>query len=400
MTAALCILLPLALAGLLPWTPGARRVALGCAVLDLVLAASLPWTGSVLGGWLLPEPLVVLVMVLTGFAWAMAIALEPASRSAAILVSLLNLALLSDGAGLTVAALGGAGVASVFCLRQAQPGALLAAAAAGMGLAVFGTVLLYAGTSPVLGHGWSALSWSALPQGGAGVNGMALGTGFVLVLLGSGISCVLAPLWAASGVAVLPRGLAVLAGPLGGAWLVVALRLRGVLDGSGQAIAPGGLLLAVGLAGLLVALLCLRSREAALPAAWVAVLAAVLVGFGVGGAAATGAGLLHLTLGCLALTAAGTGSRIGLAALAGLPPLGVFASGFALVTGAAGRNAPVAALLGVGLFGVAAMALRSLPPAGAGSRLGWVGVGLTLVGAWAMPPTITAWIQGIAAAAR
>ncbi len=400
MIAALCIALPLVLAALLPWGPVAWRLPLGCAVLVLALAASLPWTGSVAGGWLLPEPLVVHVLVLTGFAWAMASALEPGSRSLALLVGLMSLALLSDGAGVTVAALGGAGLASVFSLRAEAPGPLLAATAAGMGLALFGTVLLYAGAVPALGRGWAALSWSALPEAGSRANGLALGTGFVLVLLGTGVSCVLVPLCGALRAVALPRGLAMLCGPLGGTWLVVALRLRGVLDANVHALTPAGLLLAVGVAGLAVALLCLRSRDAAVPAAWLAVVAAVFVGFGIGGAAATAAGLLHLTLGCLALTAAATGSRLGLATLAGLPPLGVFASGFALVTGAAGRNAPVAVLLACALFGVAALALRSLPPAGAGVRLGWVGVGLTLLGAWAMPPAITAWIQGIAAAAR
>ncbi len=399
MTAALCIALPLALAALLPWSPSSRRLPLGFALLDLALAASLPWTGSGLGGWLLPEPLVVLVLVLAGSAWCMASALAPPDRATTLLVGLLNLALLSDGAGLTVAALGGAGVAAVVALRQPAPGPLLSAAAAGMGLAVFGTVLLYVGAVPALGRGWVALSWSALPEAGR-ANGMALSTGFVLILLGSAVSCLLVPVSAALGVAAMPRGLASLSGPLAGAWLVVALRLRGVLDGAVHAVAPGGLLLAAGLAGLAVALLCLRSQEASLPAAWLAVVASVLVGFGIGGVAATGAGLLHLTLGCLALTAAAAGSRLGLAALAGLPPLGVFASGFALVTAVAGRDAPVAGLLALALFGVAALALRRLPPAAAGSRLGWVGVGLTLVGAWAMPPAVAAWLQGIAAAAR
>jgi hypothetical protein len=130
-----------------------------------------------------------------------------------------------------------------------------------------------------------------------------------------------------------------------------------------------------------------------------AVFGAVLIGFGVGGAAATGAGLLHLSLGCIALTAAATGSRLGLASLAGIPPLGIFASGFALITDVMARSGWAAASLGLGLFAVAVLALRDLP-APAEPRLGWVGVALALAGAWAMPPFLTAWIQGIAATAR
>ena len=400
MIGGLCIVLPLALAALVPWVRGVRALSLGCAVLYLALAVSMPWTGSSLGGWLLPDPLVVHVMVLTGFAWLMANGLEASQAPLALLVGLVSLALLSDGAGLTAIAAGGAGIAAVFCLRLAAPGPLLAAAATGAGLAVFGTVLLYVGTAPAIGPGWSALRWSALSDLGAGANGMALSAGYGLMMLGLGVSCGLTPIWAMWSGAILPRGLAMLAGPLGGVWLVVALRLRGVLDGSGHAIAPGGLLLTVGLAGLGTALLCLRERGGTVAACLIAVFGAVLVGFGTGGAAATDAALLHLTLGCLALTAAATGSRIGLAALAGLPPLGVFASGFALVMDAAGWSAVLATILGCSLFGVAALALRRLPPTGQDARLGWIGVGLALVGAWAMPPAIAAWLQGIAAAAR
>lgn len=400
MIGVLCIVLPLLVAAALPWTPGARWLSLGAAALDLVLAASLPWTGSTLDGWLLPEALVVLVMVLTGFAWVMASLATTVPVSVAALVGLLNLALLVDGAGLTAVALGGAGVVAVLGLRLAERGPLLAAAASGAGLAVFGTLLLYVGTLPALGPGWAALSWSALPGASARATAMPLSAGFVLLLLGSGVSCLLVPLWAALRGATLPPALAMLAGPMGGAWLVTALRLRGVLDGHPRVIAPGAFLLAAGLAGLVLSVVCLRRPAALLPAASLAVFAVVLVGFGIGGAGATQAALLHLTLGCLALTAAGTGARLGLAALAGLPPLGVFASGFALIAEAASRNGIVAAILALGLFVVAALALRVVAPGGPDARLGWVGVGLTLVGAWAMPPAITAWLHGIAAAAR
>ncbi len=399
MIAAACILLPFALAGALPFVPHARWLSLACAVLDLALSASLPWTGDGLGGWLLPDSLVVLVAVLAGFAWVMASADAAIPLSVAAVVGLINLALFSDGAGLTVLAAGGAGVAAVLSLRLAAPGPMLSLAATGTGLAVTGATILYGGTAPVLGPGWAGLSWSALPETGGGANGTALSVGFVLMLLGSGIACTLVPVWAALSRAQLPRPLAMVAGPLGGLWLVIALRLRGVLDGNGHAIAPGIVLLAAGLAGLGLAALCLWRRGSVLPAALVGVFGTALIGFGVGGAAATGAALLHLALGCVALTAAAMGSRLGLASLAGLPPLGVFASGFALFTDVAARSSGAAAMLGLGLFGVAVLALRDLPPP-AEPRLGWVGVVLALAGAWAMPPFLAAWIQGIAAVAQ
>ena len=399
MIAALCILLPLVLAGLLPFVPGARWVQLGCAVVDLALAASLPWTGGSLDGWLLPDPLMVHLVVLTGFAWVMASVLEPVPGSIAVLVGLVNLALLSDGSGLTVIAAGGAGIAAVFSLRLATPGPMLALATAGTGLAVLGTAVLYVGAVPALGPGWPALSWSMLTGASDRASGAALSAGFVLILLGVGVSCLLVPIAAALCPTELPRPLAMLVGPLGGLWLAVALRLRGVLDGNGHAIAPGGVLQAAGLIALALGVLCLWRGGRLLPAAMVAIFGAVLVGFGVGGAPATAAGLLHLTLGCVALTAAATGSRLGLASLAGVPPLGVFASGFLLLADSASRGVTVAALLGLGLFSVAVLALRDLPAVVA-PRLAWVGVGLALAGGWAMPPALAAWIQGIAAAAR
>ena len=397
MISALCILLPLLLAAALPWLPAPRWVSLACAGLDLLLVASLPWTGTTLGGWLLPDPLSVHVMVLTGFAWVMAGATAALPPPLVVLVALLNLALLSGGAGLTTVAAGGAGVCAVLSLRNPAPA--LGLAVLGTGMAVFGTVLLYLAAAPALGPGWAALQWSALPQGAAAANGMALGAGFALMLLGLGLPCLVLPLSAASGGGALPQPIATLAGPLGATWLVVVLRLRGVLNGNGHAIPPGAVLLVAGFVGLAFAWFSLR-RGGGVAAACLAMFASVLVGFGVGGAAATGAGLLHLTLGCLALTAAATGSRLGLAALAGVPPLGVFASGFALVADTAGRSMAASCVLVVGLFGVAAAALRAPEAPGSTSRLAWVGIGLALVGAWAMPPPLAAWMQGIAAAAR
>ncbi len=399
MISAVCILLPFVLAAALPYVPHGRWLSLGCAAVDLALAISLPWTGDGLGGWLLPDPLAVHVAVLTGFAWLMASAAESAPPSIAILVGALNLALFSDAAGLSVMAAGGAGVAAVLSLRLKAPGPMLSLVALGTGLAMLGATVLYSGTAPVLGQGWAALSWSALPEAGGGVNGPALSVGFVLILLGSGITCILLPIWTALTNADLPRPVAMLAGPLGGLWLVIVLRLRGVLNGNGHAIAPGGVLFAAGLAGLGLAALCLWRRSGQHQAALLGVFGAVLIGFGVGGAAATAAGLVHLALGCIALTAAATGSRLGLASLAGIPPLGLFASGFVLMTDVAVRSGWAAASLGLGLFAVAALALANLPTP-AESRLGWVGVVLALAGAWAMPPFLAAWIQGIAATAR
>ena len=405
MTALGCIVLPLLLAAAHRWLATMRGLPPSVAAITLALACSLPWTGTELGGWLLLDPLAVHVAVLTAFAWLIASAAAALAgpdvppAAAALVVGCVDLALLSDDAALTLVAAGGAAVAAVRSLRLAAP-TLLTTLACGLGLAALGLA--------VLAPGWPSLSWSALPGAGQGSAPAALGVGFVAILLGLGCACTLLPVWAAVRGAALPRTMAMLSGPLGGVWLVVALRLRGLLDGNGAAVAPGGLLLAVGLGGLALAPLCLLPRDPArlLPAATVGMLGAALFGFGLGGAAATAAGLLHFTLGCLALTAAAAGgwpAMLGAASLVVAPPFALFGSGLALVTAAASRQPLLALPLGLALVALAMAALRLLPaagPASAASRLGWAGLALALAGAWAMPPGLGAWLQGIAAAAR
>jgi hydrogenase-4 component F len=402
---AAAILLPLLLAAIQPFLPPRRWTAAVVAAVGLALTGSLPWWGQRLGGWLLPDPLSVHVAILAAFAWlAAALGAPAATRYAPAWTGCLLLALLSDGAGLTVLASGGAAAASLLSLpRSEATGDLLVVVLCGTGLALFGTAVLYGATSPALGTGWPALSWSALPDAGGSLDGAALGIAFALILLGLGTCCAVLPLWAAIGGHTLPPAAAMLAGPAGGVWLVVVLRLRGVLDADGHAVAPGGPLMLLGIAGLILAALCLRHPGRLLPAAIVALFGTVLFAFGLGGAVATAAGLLHLTLGCLALTAAASGSwpaMLGVAGLVGLPPFGVFATGFALVGQSAEHGLALAALFAVAWFAVAALALRGWRPPESGNPAGWLGVALMLWLGLLMPHGVAGWLQGIAAAAR
>ncbi len=408
MTGAACILLPLLLGALHRWLPRWRWLSPSVAGLTAALAFSLPWQGGAFGGWLLTDPLAVHVTILSALAWlaaSVAAMLDGEDEPlAAAMAGCVNLSLLSDSAALSTVAAGAAALAACRMLPTIRPPE--AASVCGIGLAVFGLAVLSGAAAPALGAGWPSLSWSALPDAGARADGLALGVGFAALLLGLGCACALLPIWAALRGVALPRTAAMLAGPLGAVWLVIALRLRGVLDGDGHAIAPGGLMLALALAGLLIAAICARDRARLLPAAIVAMLAASLFGFGLGGAAATGAGLLHLTLGCLALIAAASGgwpAALGLASLAALPPFGLFASFFALLAASLQRAPLLAAPFGLLLAIVALFALPWLPspdrprPA---SHVGWAGLALAAVGGWAMPPGVTAWLQGIAAAAQ
>jgi hypothetical protein len=399
-TGAACILLPLLLAAAYRWLPPSRWLVPAVAALTAVLAASLPWTGDSFAGWLLTDPLAVHVTILCAFAWLIASTVtamdtsDVAQDMAAAVVGCINLALLSNGAGLTLAAAGAAAIAACHMLRGGVLASLVTTVACGLGVAGLGLAILGSGT------GWPSLGWSTLPIAGSRTDGLALGVAFVALLVGLGSACTALPVWAA-----LRRTALMLSGPLAGVWLVMVLRLRGLLDGSSQAMAPGGPMVALGLAGLVVAALCLRGPDRLLPAAIVAMLSASLLGIGMGGAAATQAGLLHFTLGCLALTAAATGSwpaTLGTASLAALPPLGLFASGFALLTAAFARTPLLAVALGMLLAIVAVAGLRLLAPPGPdgpAARIGWIGLALSLLGGWAMPAGTTAWLQGIAAAA-
>ena len=404
---AVCIGLPLLFAVIAPgiqrWLlryPAACPV---CAGLTLAACLSLPWTGSALGSWLVPDPLGILVASLACTAWLAASLDTPGAApphhappwQLAAFAVCLNLAALTDRPEFTVLAAGGA-IHAVLLGPGRERGTMLALAGCGLGVAVFGVALLQA-LQPV--------PWSALAQAAQQVRGAALGIGAVLVLLGLGCVCLLLPLAAALQGGPMPRQLAILAGPLGAVWLAVALRLRAVLDGNIHAIAPGALLVVSGTALLVTAVLCLwRDPARLVPAGIVAFVGAAAFGFGVGGAAGTAAALLHLTLGCLALTAAGAGGWAGVlgeAALLGLPPLGVFASAYGLLAAAMASSTVLAAVFAALELALVLGAVRRLhPPAERSAPIGWVGLVLTLGASWALPPAVAAWLLGIAAAAR
>ena len=393
---AACVALPLLLCLAARWLRQPHpATAPACAGLTLAGCLSLPWTGSALGTWLVPDPLGIYLAALACFAWFAACLLDARVDAVTALVAgCLNLALLTDRPELTVLAVGVAVVAPV--LGGRLPVVLLAGAVPGLALAVFGIALL---------HALAPGEWSTLTEAARQAPGAALGIAVVLTLLGLGCCCLLVPLAAAvRGVAV-PGGLAVLAGPLAGVWLVVALRLRAVLDGNVHALAPGGLLAGAGLVLIGAAVPCVRHGAARLRAgATLAMLGAAAYGVGIGGAAGTAAGLLHLTIGCLALAASvcgGWAGVLGLAALAGVPPLGVFASAYGLFAASLGGSVALASIFAVLTLALAVTAFHRLPqPEGRSVPIGWVGIALTLAAGWALPPAAGAWLLGIAAASR
>jgi hydrogenase-4 component F len=212
--------------------------------------------------------------------------------------------------------------------------------------------------------------------------------------------------------------------------LVLLLRLRGVLDGNaaagGSAMRPGPLLIAFGLISLLVAAFSLwrrRDTKRFFALSTIGQNGVAAYAFGLGGTAATFAGLLHLTVHTLARTAVfpciGHRARhralaltlaAGMIAAAGLPPFGVFSSTF-LVISQTLSHAPLLVLplaLGLVVGGWALIArLQALcfgPPRDQTAAPGmlalapsWLHLGVSVMLGLAMPAAVFGWMWRIAA---
>ncbi len=479
--AAFVFSVPLLAGGLLmaipSWRAGAVLTLLACA-LTFALACRLPWAPA-REDLLLADPLAVHLVLLTSFvgltaAWlnlfyvrheAVAGRMTPHRLRLyhALFQAFLGfmlLALLSDNTGITWVAVEAATLAAVVVVGLPNTADAIEASwkffilcGVAIGLALFGTIVLYLAASPVLGAGWEAMRWSALAPVAARCNGALLNLAFVFLLIGYGTKAGLAPLngWMPDSHAEGPTPVsAVLSGSILNVALFVILRLRGVLAANaaaGQgAIRPGPPMMALGLLSLLLAAFSLWRRRdvkrffafSSIEQSGVAAYA-----FGLGGAPAIFAGLLHMTLhtlgkaaifqcighaeqlkgdqkfadiGGLLLTHLPLGLTLAAAilAIAGLPPFGLFASEF-LVVAQTIAQAPLLALpLGLGLLvgGWALLArLQSLclgvatpdaSPAPGALALWPIWLQLALVAGLglAMPDAITAWLRGIAAAAQ
>ncbi len=287
-----------------------------------------------------------------------------------------NLALLADDLGvLWVAVEAGTLLAVLMVAMHRTPAATEAAwkffllCGTGIAFALLGIVVLAMAGAPHLPA--PSLSFVAL----RGVAPLAepglLNLAFVLVLVGFGTKAGLVPFhsWLPDAHAEGPTPIAaILSGLLLNTAMLGILRAQSIVGRNAEAIAPGGLLIALGVASLLVAGLALwRRRDAKRLFAWSSVehmgLAAIAFGLG-----AAGAGLLHLlghallkpavffAIGraarikgsqavadigglCASHPALGWGLALAIAGVAGLPPFALFASEFWLVL-EAGRALP------------------------------------------------------------
>jgi hydrogenase-4 component F len=476
-TAAWVIATPLGAALVLACLPSwrlSRWLNVLAAAGTFALACRLPGS-SAAQGLLLADPLAVHLVLLTSFvgltaAWFSAFYVVQEAATGRLdrprlrlyhamfqaFLGFVLLALLSDNTGVTWVAVEAATIAAVIVVSLPRTAEAIEASwkffmlcGVAIGLALFGTIVLYLAAAPVMGDGFPAMRWSALALAGPRCNGALLNLAFIFLLIGYGTKAGLAPLhnWMPDAHAEGPTPVsAMLSGAILNVALFVLLRLRGLMQANAQAgmgaIAPGPPLMTLGLLSVLLAAFALwRRRDAKRFFAFSTIEQSGLAAFafGLGGAAATFAGLLHLTLHTLAKAALFqcvghaaqlkggqkfsdiTGlltshKRLGLTlaaavlVVAGLPPGGLFASELLIASRTMIQAPWLAVPLGLGLV-VGAWGLierlqgMCLGPASADAGPApsvaalwpvWLHLALVALLGLAMPLEVAGWLRGIA----
>src|SRR5438093_10206092 len=123
----------------------------------------------------------------------------------------------------------------------------------GIALALFGTILVYMAARPVIGEGADAMVWTTLIAKAGSFSPELLNVAFVFLLLGYGTKVGLAPLhaWLPDAHAEGPTPIsAVLSGLLLNVALYALLRFKMLLAANPGALAPGPLMVTIGLASL------------------------------------------------------------------------------------------------------------------------------------------------------
>lgn len=313
----------------------------------------------------------------------------------------MNLALVSNNVGLMWVGVEVATLSTVMMVGTYRtPEAIEAAwkyfilGSVGIGLAFFGTVLIYLVAANVLGGGLPAMSWDLIVRHAAQFDPTLLSLAFVFLLVGYGTKVGLAPFhaWLPDAHSEGPTPIsAVLSGLLLNVGLYALLRFKMVLAGNPAAIDVGVIMVVVGLTSLVFAAFMLfRRRDIKRLFAYSSIehMGIATVAFGLGGPLANFAGLLHMSMHSLTKSAIffavghiaqakhtqriadinglsvthpalAFGFVLGVIAIAGLPPFGVFMSEFLLVSSAIARQPVLTFILVVGLLvAFAALLLR------------------------------------------
>src|SRR6476660_4664223 len=304
----------------------------------------------------------------------------------------MNLALLANNIGLMWVAIELATLTTVVMVGIYRTHEALEAAwkyfilgSVGIALALFGTILVYMAARPVVGEGLDAMVWTVLVEHASGFDAALLDVAFVFLLLGYGTKVGLAPLhaWLPDAHAEGPTPIsAVLSGLLLNVALYAVLRFKILLAANPLALAPGPLMVTMGLVSLVFAgFMLYRRRDIKRMFAYSSIehMGIIAFAFGMGGPLANFAGLLHMVMHSLTKSAIffsvghiaqikgtqkiseirgltethpwlGWGLVVGVVAIAGLPPLGIFMSEFLVVTSTFAQAPLLALVLVFGLL--------------------------------------------------
>src|ERR1700674_564723 len=190
-----------------------------------------------------------------------------------VLMFAMNLALIANNIGLMWVAIELATLTTVLMVGIYRTHEALEAAwkyfilgSVGIALALFGTILVYMAARPVIGEGHDAMVWTALVEKAAGFSPDLLNVAFVFLMLGYGTKVGLAPLhaWLPDAHAEGPTPIsAVLSGLLLNVALYALLRFKMLLALNPAAIAPGPLMVTMGLISCVFAAFMLYRRRRA-----------------------------------------------------------------------------------------------------------------------------------------
>jgi hydrogenase-4 component F len=367
-----------------------------------------------------------------------------------VLMFAMNLALVTNNIGVMWVAIELATLTTVLMVGIYRTHEALEAAwkyfilgSVGIALALFGTILVYMAARPVIGEGLDAMVWTVLVTRAAAFDPALLNVAFVFLLLGYGTKVGLAPLhaWLPDAHAEGPTPIsAVLSGLLLNVALYALLRFKMLLALNPGALAPGPLMVTMGLISLVFAAFMLyRRRDIKRMFAYSSIehMGIITFAFGMGGPLANFAALLHMTMHSLTKSAIffavghiaqvkgtqriadmggltetnpvlGWGLVLGVVAIAGFPPLGIFMSEFLVITSTFARAPWLTIVLVFGiLVGVGALFLRLNTiafgePRGATAEAKashvpmFAHLALVFVAGIYLPPALVAWFQNVA----
>jgi hydrogenase-4 component F len=362
----------------------------------------------------------------------------------------MNLALLSNNVGLMWVAVELATLTTVLMVGIYRTEAALEAAwkyfilgSVGIALALFGTILVYLAARSAVGEGFDAMAWSVLVREAGVFDPTLLNLAFVFLLLGYGTKVGLVPLhaWLPDAHAEGPTPIsAVLSGLLLNVALFAVLRFKMVMSANPEALAPGPLMVTLGLISVVFASFMLyRRRDIKRMFAYSSIehMGIITFAFGMGGPLANFAGLLHMTYHSLTKSAIfftvghiaqvkgtqtmadirgltvshpvlGWSLVLGVITIVGLPPTGIFMSEFLIVTSTFSRQPALAIALGLGLlvgFGALMLRLNHLAfgdPCGSDAPVQasfipvFAHMAIVLAAGIYLPPALVAWFQSVA----